>query len=287
MKIERSILHWAIISTPAKLLYLLLNLKEKKWFASSSIALLNCLSSLSKITTYLHHSAAIFDNKMLQNRQLQIVQKFSKIMLLNSKQMSHDSQEAALVSVWLAFFSNMARTKMMLRMGEGRKALQVRPRAEAHAKLEPQVLAETPAAKVEAPPTPSEMEKRIAEVEKLGEVVGLPESSLTQKLAQMAAEARPSMSGGEEPARRKLRLTVGGKTLQKEFLKASEVKKPQRYKLEIVAVHEICQFKKRTDLLILKLPFLHLVNEIALEVGQYDMCFLVHGILTLQEAAEA
>ena len=41
------------------------------------------------------------------------------------------------------------------------------------------------------------------------------------------------------------------------------------------------------DLLIHKLPFSHLVHEIALEVGQYDMCFQVYNILTLQEAAEA
>ena len=36
-----------------------------------------------------------------------------------------------------------------------------------------------------------------------------------------------------------------------------------------------------------KLPFSHLVHEIALEVGKYDMGFQVHAILTLQEAAEA
>ena len=41
------------------------------------------------------------------------------------------------------------------------------------------------------------------------------------------------------------------------------------------------------DLLICKLPFLHLVHEIALDSGRYDMHFEVHTILTLQEAAEA
>ena len=41
------------------------------------------------------------------------------------------------------------------------------------------------------------------------------------------------------------------------------------------------------DLLICKLPFLHLVHEIAIEVGKYDMHFQAHAILTLQEAAEA
>ena len=41
------------------------------------------------------------------------------------------------------------------------------------------------------------------------------------------------------------------------------------------------------DLLIHKLSFSHLVCEIALEVGHYDMCFQVHAILNLQEAAVA
>ena len=79
---------------------------------------------------------------------------------------------------------------------------------------------------------------------------------------------------------------MGGKVPQKEFFQAGKVKKPQRYQLGTVALHEICQFKKRTDLLIHKLPILHLVHEIALEVEWYDMHFQVHAILTLQEAAE-
>ena len=38
----------------------------------------------------------------------------------------------------------------------------------------------------------------------------------------MAVEAGPSTLGGVEPARRNLQPTVGGKTPQKEFLKAGE-----------------------------------------------------------------
>ena len=53
-----------------------------------------------------------------------------------------------------------------------------------------------------------------------------------------------------------------------------------------VALHDICQFQKSTELLIHKLPFLHLVHEIAQEVGRFDMYLQVHVILTLQEAAE-
>ena len=74
---------------------------------------------------------------------------------------------------------------------------------------------------------------------------------------------------------------------QKEFLKAGKVKKPQKYWPGIVALCEICNFQKSLDLLICKLPFLHPVCEIAIEVGKYDVHFQACTILTLQEAAEA
>ena len=75
---------------------------------------------------------------------------------------------------------------------------------------------------------------------------------------------------------------MGGKAPCKEFLKASKMKKPQRYQLGTVALCEIHCFQKSTDLLICKPPFLHLVHEIALEVGRFDLCFQIHAILTLQ-----
>ena len=53
-------------------------------------------------------------------------------------------------------------------------------------------------------------------------------SSPTQQLTQMAPEARPSASG-EEPAKRKLHPTMGGKAPWKEFLKAGHVKKTRKY----------------------------------------------------------
>ena len=103
----------------------------------------------------------------------------------------------------------------------------------------------------------------------------------------MAAEARPSKSGGDEPAHKKLQPTVGGKAPQKEFLQAGQVKKPRRYQPETVALHEIRQLQKSTELLIQKLPFSWLVHEIAMQVGKYDMHFQGHAIICLQETAEA
>ena len=151
--------------------------------------------------------------------------------------MSHDSCRAALASDWLVFFSSMARTKITPRKGEKGKPKKVKTRVEVHVQPE-----EPPVPEVEAPPTPSEMERRRAEAERLEELGRLLESSLTQQLAQMAVEARPSMLGREEPPRRNLQLTMVGKASWMEFLQAGKVKKPQRYWLGMVALHKIHQF---------------------------------------------
>ena len=103
----------------------------------------------------------------------------------------------------------------------------------------------------------------------------------------MAVEAGPSTLGREEQARRKLWLTMGGKAPQKEFLQAGRVKKTRKYQPGTVALWEIWQFQKSTELLIWKLPISWLVCKIALEVGKYDLHFQGSAIICLQEAAEA
>ena len=77
---------------------------------------------------------------------------------------------------------------------------------------------------------------------------------------------------------------MGGKAPQKEFQEGQE---DWKYQPGTVALQEIWQFQKSTELLIQKLPFLQLVHEIALEVGKYDLCFQRSAIICLQEAAEA
>ena len=139
----------------------------------------------------------------------------------------------------------------------------------------------------EAPPQVKDIMQWIAEAEQLDRVGRSPSSLLSQQLAQMAAEAGPSKSGGEEPVRRKLQPTVVCKAPQKEFLQACKVRKTRRYQPGTVALHEIWQFQKSTELLIWKLSFLQLVHEIALEVGRYDLCFQGSAIICLQEATEA
>ena len=149
----------------------------------------------------------------------------------------------------------------------------------------PSSLVHPPSPTQEVPLEASKILRRSTEAEHL-EI--MPPSSLpTQQLAQMAAEAGPSMSGGEEPVRRKLWPTVGGKAPQKEFLKTGKVKKTRKYWPGTVALCEIWCFQKSKDLLIWKLPFSWLVYEIALEVRKYDLCFQGHTIICLQEAAEA
>ena len=63
-------------------------------------------------------------------------------------------------------------------------------------------------------------------------------------------------------------------------------KKPHQYRPGTVALHEIRRFQKSTELLIRRLPFQRLVQEIAQDLkGRLN--FASGAILALQEAAEA
>mgnify|MGYP006191755391 CR=1 FL=1 len=64
------------------------------------------------------------------------------------------------------------------------------------------------------------------------------------------------------------------------------VKKPHRYRPGTVALREIRRYQKNTDLLLRKLPFQHLVREIAQDYKS-DVCMQSTAMLALQEAAEA
>ena len=92
--------------------------------------------------------------------------------------------------------------------------------------------------------------RKIAEAEQLEGVGRSSSSLLTCQLAQMAAEARPSMSDKEEAARRKLQPTMGGKAPQKEFLQDGKVKKTRKYWPGTVVLFDIWQFQKSMELLI-------------------------------------
>ncbi|CAH1761827.1 6391_t:CDS:2 [Entrophospora sp. SA101] len=67
--------------------------------------------------------------------------------------------------------------------------------------------------------------------------------------------------------------------------------KPRRYKPGTVALREIRQYQKTTNLLLRKLPFSRVVREIAMEILQPDsqvgFRWQSTAILALQEATEA
>ena len=64
-------------------------------------------------------------------------------------------------------------------------------------------------------------------------------------------------------------------------------KKPRKYRLGTVALREIRQYQKSTELLIRKLPFQRLVRELAQDLGKKDIRFQSGAIMALQEASEA
>ena len=193
------------------------------------------------------------------------------------------------------FFDSMARTKLTPKKErEGREVLKMKEDREKIAKKgrrSPSPVhhpspAKKPSPVREVEKTLEEAERQVEEARQLEEVGRSPSSLPTQQLAQMAVEAGPSALG-EEPVKRKLHPTMGGKAPQKEFLKAGKVKKTRKYWPGTVTLWEIQQFQKSTELLIRKLPFSWLVHEIAQEVGKTDLHFQGSTIICLQEAAEA
>ena len=65
-----------------------------------------------------------------------------------------------------------------------------------------------------------------------------------------------------------------------------KTKAKRKYQLGTLALQEICKYQKSTELLIHKLPFMHLVQE----VGQHFLTgvqFQGTAIMALQEASEA
>ena len=64
------------------------------------------------------------------------------------------------------------------------------------------------------------------------------------------------------------------------------LKRPLRWRPGTVALHEIWQYQKSTELLIRKLPFNRLVREVTQDFKS-DLRFQAQAIGALQEAAEA
>ena len=174
------------------------------------------------------------------------------MIIKNSRWLSHDSYGTVLTSDWLTHFLSSklpalqgwkshperGRERELDRQGPGQ-----RPKAILRGPLDQWT---PPGPALETPPELDEMRRRVAEEEWLEEVGRSPQSLPTQQLAQMATEAGPSTSDGEEPARKKLHPTEGDKTPRKEFLTAGKLRKPWRYWPVIMALHKIFWFQKST-----------------------------------------
>ena len=111
----------------------------------------------------------------------------------------------------------------------------------------------------------------------------IPVPALTKGMQQeiewqkRASQRNPTAGTGRSgiPARKSTPAAVEG-----------GVKKPHRYRPGTVALREIRRYQKSTELLIRKLPFQHLVREIAQDF-KTELRFQSAAIMALQEASEA
>ena len=101
----------------------------------------------------------------------------------------------------------------------------------------------------------------------------------TKQTPTRSAAAAAAAKGGPTAA-----LKVGG--ARKKSLAIGGVKKPHRYRPGTVALRQIRHFQKSTELLLRKLPFMRLCQEVAQEF-KVGLRFGKNAVLALQEASEA
>ncbi|XP_047408596.1 histone H3.3A-like [Sciurus carolinensis] len=98
--------------------------------------------------------------------------------------------------------------------------------------------------------------------------------------------ARTKQTACKWPGGKAPRKQLATKATRKSAPSTGGVEKPHRYRPGTVAFREIRRYQKPTDLLIRKLPFQHLVREIAQDF-ETDLCFQSAAIGALQEASGA
>jgi histone H3 len=99
-------------------------------------------------------------------------------------------------------------------------------------------------------------------------------------MARTKQHARKS-TGGKAP--RKQVATAAGRKIS---AGSGGIKKPHRFRPGTVALREIRQYQKSTELLIRKLPFSRLCREIGVDF-KTDLRFQAAAIAALQESVEA
>ena len=80
------------------------------------------------------------------------------------------------------------------------------------------------------------------------------------------------------------KITGDGKKTKKQG--TGEVRKPYRYRPGTVALRQIQQYQKSTELLIRKIPFQRLVREVVYQMNKKDYRIQSTALLALQEASE-
>lgn len=98
----------------------------------------------------------------------------------------------------------------------------------------------------------------------------------------MGAKQTAHKSTGGKAPRKQLVM----KATRKSTTATGGVKKPHRFRPGTIALREIRKYQKSTDLLIGKIPFQHLVREIAQDC-KTDLRFPSSAVATLEEVAEA
>lgn len=98
--------------------------------------------------------------------------------------------------------------------------------------------------------------------------------------------ARPKQTPRRSPRKHSPTIERAKKAARKSAPTRGGVKKPRRYRPGTVALRQIRQYQKSTELLIRTLPFQRLVRELAEDIGT-DLRFQQTALWALQEIAEA
>ncbi|XP_032985871.1 histone H3.3A-like [Rhinolophus ferrumequinum] len=112
------------------------------------------------------------------------------------------------------------------------------------------------------------------------------ETSRDLLVAGLYTKARTKQTARKSTGGKAPRKQLATKAAHKSAPSTGGAKKPHRYRPGTVALREIRRYQKSAELLIRKLPFQHLVREIAQDF-KTDLRFQSAAIGALQEASEA
>ena len=205
-------------------------------------------------------------------------------MLINSKKISHDSHKAALASDWLAFFSRMARTKVTMRKGQKGKPKKVKMRAwgKMPNPKNPQCQ-QTPKCQKWKPSNPEWVGEEGRGGRKVGRGGEVTRIIANPTVCPDGCRGQAIYIGQGGASQEEALTDCGKQGPQRNSSRLGRWKSPRGTTWGWWLSMRSADSRKVRISFIYNLPFSHLVCQITLEVGWYDMCFL----LTLQEAAEA